>query len=447
MSLALIVLAAGQGTRMKSEQPKVLHEIGGAPLVYHALAAGRALEPERVLLVTGHGATEVEAAVHALDSDVEFVRQTDQRGTGHAVAQAAPLMADFGGDVVVLYGDTPFISATTLIKLTKAREQNDIAVLGFEAADPGRYGRLVMSGEVLEKIVEYKDADAATRAIRLCNSGIMIASAELMFELVAALSTDNAAAEYYLTDIVELARSKDKAVTSVLCSEAETLGVNSRADLARAEAVFQDRARAAAMDAGVTLRAPETVHLAYDTRFGPDVIVEPHVVFGTGVSLETGAHIRSFSHLEGCHIGSGAVVGPHARLRPGTILGPAARIGNFVELKKAEIGSGAKVNHLSYVGDASVGDNANIGAGTITCNYDGVFKHRTEIGSDAFIGSNTMLVAPLKVGPGAMTASGSVITEDVPEDALAIARTRQQNKIGLARKFFETLRGRKKKLK
>lgn len=443
MSIALIVLAAGQGTRMKSDLPKVLHEVGGAPLVHHALTAGRALAPARVVLVTGHGAAQVEDVVESFDPGVEFMRQSEPLGTGHAVAQAAPLLADFDGDVVVLYGDTPFISAETLVHLTAARRNHEIAVLGFQAADPGRYGRLVKDGDCLRKIVEYKDADEATRAISLCNSGILIAPAKLLFKLIDALSPDNAAGEYYLTDIVELACAENRSVTAVTCPEAETLGVNSRVDLARAEAVFQKRARSAAMDAGVTLRHPETVHLAYDTQFGRDVVIEPNVVFGPGVRIEDGVHIKSFSHLEGCHIGKSAVIGPYARLRPGARLDAEARIGNFVELKNAEIGPGAKVNHLSYVGDARVGERANIGAGTITCNYDGVSKHRTDIGAEAFIGSNTMLVAPVTVGRGALTASGSVITTDVPDEALAIARSPQINKPGFARKLFQTLRRRK----
>ncbi|MEM6482031.1 MAG: bifunctional UDP-N-acetylglucosamine diphosphorylase/glucosamine-1-phosphate N-acetyltransferase GlmU [Pseudomonadota bacterium] len=447
MSLALIVLAAGQGTRMKSDLPKVLHKIGGASLMQHALRAGASLEPERIILVTGHGAEQVEEIALALDPEIEFARQSQQKGTGHAVAQAAPLLADFEGDVAVLYADTPFITSETLARLKAARGSHDIGVLGFEALDPGRYGRLVMKGDSLEKIVEYKEADAATRAITFCNSGIMVAPARLLFALIDALCPDNAAGEYYLTDVIERARAEGLSVTAVSCSEDETLGVNSRAELAQAEAIFQHRARAAAMAAGVTMTAPDTVYLSHDTRLGRDIIVEPHVVFGPGVQVDDGTFIRSFSHLEGCDIGKNAVIGPYARLRPGASLGDAARIGNFVELKNADIGAGAKVNHLSYVGDARVGSRANIGAGTITCNYDGVNKHHTDIGANAFIGSNTMLVAPVSVGRGALTASGSVITKDVPDEALAIARARQDNKPGLARRFFEALRSRKVKSK
>ncbi|MEL7013188.1 MAG: bifunctional UDP-N-acetylglucosamine diphosphorylase/glucosamine-1-phosphate N-acetyltransferase GlmU [Pseudomonadota bacterium] len=442
MSLALIVLAAGRGTRMKSDLPKVLHEIGGASLMQHALAAGGKLNPERVILITGQGAEQVERAAHALDPILEFVRQTEQKGTGHAVAQAAPKLADFEGDAVVLYADTPFITPDTLARLRLARRTHDIAVLGFETDTPGRYGRLVISEGNLERIVEYKDADAATRALTFCNSGIMVAPARLLFELIDALRPDNAAGEYYLTDIVEHARAAGKSVTAVACPEAETLGVNSREELSHAEAVFQDRARGAAMACGVSMVAPDTVYLSHDTSLARDVVIEPHVVFGPGVRVEEGARIRAFSHLEGCHIGKASVIGPYARVRPGAVLGEAVRIGNFVELKNAEIEAGAKINHLSYVGDASVGAQANIGAGTITCNYDGVSKHRTKIGAGAFVGSNTMLVAPVSVGRGALTASGSVITKDVPDEALAVARARQDNKPGLARKLFDKLRSR-----
>ncbi|MEM6375418.1 MAG: bifunctional UDP-N-acetylglucosamine diphosphorylase/glucosamine-1-phosphate N-acetyltransferase GlmU [Pseudomonadota bacterium] len=447
MSLALIVLAAGQGTRMNSDLPKVLHEIGGAPLLQHALTAGRALRPDRVVLVTGHGGAEVETVARSLHPGIEFVQQAEQCGTGHAVAQAAPLLAEFEGDVAVLYGDTPFITPRTLQQLSQARSDHDIVVLGFEAKDPGRYGRLVMSGQSLEKIVEFQDADTSTRAITFCNSGILMASARTLFELIGTLQPDNAAGEYYLTDIIGHARAGGQSVTAVSCPEAETLGVNSRAELAHAEALFQSAARNKALASGVTLRAPDTVSFSHDTDLGRDVIVEPHVVFGPRVRVEAGAWIKSFSHLEGCHVGAGAMIGPYARLRPGTTLGETARIGNFVEIKNAEIGAGSKVNHLSYVGDARVGAEANIGAGTITCNYDGVFKHRTEIGAEAFIGSNTMLVAPVSVGRGALTASGSVITGDVPDEAMAIGRAKQQNKPGLARRFFEALRARKAKQK
>ncbi len=440
MTTALIVLAAGRGSRMKSDRPKVLHELGGVPLFAHALAAGRALGAERTLLVVGHGGDMVGRAARDLDPEVIVVEQAEQRGTAHAVRQARKALTGFEGDAVVLYGDTPFVRPQTLQAMREARARHDVVVLGFEPADPGRYGRLVMAGERLERIVEYRDATEAERAITLCNSGIVMADAELLFSLAAAVGNDNASGEYYLTDIVELAGRRGLSAGVVRCEEAETLGINTRAELAAAEAAFQARARAQALENGVTLLAPETVFFALDTVLGRDVVVEPNVVFGPGVTVETGARIRAFSHLEGCHVGAGAIVGPYARLRPGAELSNDVRIGNFVEIKNAQIGDGAKVNHLSYIGDAEIGAGTNIGAGTVTCNYDGVMKHRTVIGRRAFIGSDTMLVAPVTVGDEAMTASGSVITQDVPDGSLALGRARQVNKPGFARRLFERLK-------
>ena len=429
---------------MLSDTPKVLHEVGGAPLFVHALKAGAALEPERTVLVVGHGADAVAAAAKDWAPEAVIVRQEEQLGTAHAVLQAREALAGASGDAVVLYGDTPFIRPETLARMAEARAAGHaVVVLGFDAADPGRYGRLVMEGDRLARIVEWKDASAEERAIRLCNSGVVMVEAALLLELSAAVGNDNAAGEYYLTDVVALANGRGLSVTAVLCDEAETMGVNTRADLARAEAAFQDRARAEALAAGVTLVVPETVYFSADTLLGRDAVVEPHVVFGPGVTVETGARIRAFSHLEGAHVGGGATVGPYARLRLGAELSNGAHVGNFVEIKNAVIGEGAKVSHLSYIGDASVGDATNIGAGTITCNYDGVFKHRTAIGARAFIGSNTMLVAPVSIGDEAMTASGSVITENVPDGALAVARARQATKPGLARRFMERLRAQK----
>lgn len=438
MPTALIVLAAGQGTRMNSDLPKVLHPLGGAPLFAHALASGAALSPARVVVVAGVGAEAVRSAAQSFDDAIEVVVQSEQLGTAHAVAQAAPALARFSGDAVVLYGDTPFIRPSTLSAMQKARAAgHDVVVLGFQATDPGRYGRLVMQGDSLEKIVEFKDASHEERAITLCNSGVVMADAQAMFELVGAVNSHNASGEHYLTDIVEIARARGLSATAVTCDEAETLGINTRTELAGAEAIFQANARVAALENGATLIAPDTVFFAHDTHLGRDCVVEPNVVFGPGVSVESGATIRAFSHLEGCHIGSGASVGPYARLRPGTELSNGAKAGNFVELKNATLGEGAKVNHLSYVGDASVGNAANIGAGTVTCNYNGIEKFRTEIGARAFIGSDTMLIAPVKVGDEAMTASGSVITKDVPDGALALGRAEQTNKPGAARRLFE----------
>jgi bifunctional UDP-N-acetylglucosamine pyrophosphorylase/glucosamine-1-phosphate N-acetyltransferase len=443
MSIALVILAAGQGTRMNSDLPKVLHPLGGAPLFAHALATGASLEPERTILVTGHGAEAVAGAARAIDPDIEIVEQAEQLGTAHAVLQARPLLEGFAGDVVVLYGDTPFVRPETLQAMAEARATHDVVVLGFEAADPGRYGRLAMSGNTLDRIIEFKDATPEERRITFCNSGIKMASAATMLALLDEVGNDNAAGEYYLTDIVALARAKGLSATAVTCDEAETLGINTRPELAAAEAAFQARARLEALENGTTLLAPETVWFALGTHLGRDVVVEPNVVFGPGVTVETGARIRAFSHLEGAHVGAGAIVGPYARLRPGAEISNDAHIGNFVEIKNAEIGEGAKVNHLSYVGDASVGAATNIGAGTITCNYDGVMKHRTEIGAHAFIGSDTMLVAPVKVGDRAMTATGTVVTRDIPEGALAIGRAEMLVKPGLAQKLFDKLKAAK----
>lgn len=445
MSFALIVLAAGKGSRMKSDMPKVLHKIAGAPMLIHALRAGQTLGPDRTVVVAGHGADKVAETVRNFDPQAEVVLQAEQLGTAHAVAQAGRSLDTHAGDAVVLYGDTPFISAETLARMAAARTAHDVVILGFHAADPARYGRLVMDGDVLTRIVEFKDADAAERAITFCNSGVVMARTATLFELIAGVGSENAQGEYYLTDIVEIARQKGLSATAIACDEAETLGVNSRADLAAAEAAFQARARSDALDNGVTMPAPDTVHFCHDTVIGRDCVIEQNVVFGPEVTVETGAHIRAFSHLEGCHVSRGATVGPYARLRPGTELAENVRIGNFCEIKNAVIDEGAKVNHLSYVGDASIGAQSNIGAGTVTCNYDGVMKHRTEIGKRVFIGSDTMLVAPVKVGDEAMTASGSVITRDVAEGALAISRADQVEKPGLARKMFEILNLKKKK--
>lgn len=445
MSTHLILLAAGEGTRMQSERPKVLHEIGGLPLFAHALASGAGLDGRRIL-VAGHGAGEVRKAAEALDPEIRVVTQEEQNGTAHAVTIADAELDGAVGDAIVLYGDTPFIRPETLERMAEARALGaDIVVLGFEAADPGRYGRLVTEGNTLLSIVEWKDASEAERAITLCNSGVVMADAATLLELVRAVDNENASGEYYLTDIVGIGRTRGLSARVVTCDEAETMGVNTRADLAMAEALFQARKRSEAMETGVTLDAPETIHFSHDTHLGRDARVEPNVVFGPGVTVESGAQIRAFSHLEECHVGAGCVVGPYARLRPGTELSNGAKIGNFVEIKNAEIGEGAKVNHLTYIGDATIGSGSNIGAGTITCNYDGVFKHRTTIGENVFIGSNTMLVAPVTVGDEAMTATGTVVTKDVPSGDMAVARTPQLNKSGFARRFMAKLRAAKAK--
>ena len=445
MSNSVIILAAGKGTRMESDLPKVLHHLAGAPMLLHVMKSSATLEPERLVIIAGHGADAVGAVARDYSETAQVVLQSEQLGTGHAVSQAKSALADCTGDVIVLYGDTPFVRPETLQALLAARKTADIVVLGFQAANAGRYGRLVMQGSAVLRIVEYKDASEQERAITFCNSGVICAKADVLFSLLEAVGNDNASKEYYLTDIVQLANDRNLSVAAVHCDEAETMGINSRAELAQAEASFQSRTRMEMMALGVSLTAPETVYFAYDTVLGRDSQVEPNVVFGPGVTVENGARIRAFSHLEGCHISSGAVVGPYARLRPGTELAENVRIGNFVEIKNARIEDGAKVNHLSYIGDANIGEASNIGAGTITCNYDGVGKHHTEIGASVFIGSNTMLVAPVTVGDAAMTASGSVITKNVEPGALAIARSEQSNKPGLAVKLFAMLRRKKVK--
>jgi bifunctional UDP-N-acetylglucosamine pyrophosphorylase/glucosamine-1-phosphate N-acetyltransferase len=440
MQVSVIVLAAGQGTRMNSDLPKVLHQIAAAPLLHHALSVARNLEPSRIVVVTGHGGEAVAASALGWSETVDTVLQDPQLGTAHAVAQAAPLLADAAGEAIVLYADTPLIREETLRSMLDARSRHGVVVLGFHARDPGRYGRLLTLGDELIAIREFKDASAEERSVTLCNSGVICAETSTLLALVAEVGNANAAGEFYLTDIVELARARGLSAGVVLCDEAETLGVNTRAQLAEAEAAFQARARAAALENGVTLTAPETVFFALDTHIGRDAIIGPNVLFGPGVTVESGAEIKGFCHLEGCHISRGATVGPFARLRPGAELAEDVHVGNFVEIKNAILDEGVKIGHLTYIGDADIGAHTNIGAGTITCNFDGVMKHRTSIGKRAFIGSDTMLIAPVTVGDGALTASGSVITEDVPPDAVAIGRARQVNKPGLAVRMFEKLK-------
>jgi bifunctional UDP-N-acetylglucosamine pyrophosphorylase / glucosamine-1-phosphate N-acetyltransferase len=441
MATALIILAAGQGTRMNSDLPKVLHRIAGAPLLVHAMRSGAGVEPERTVIVAGHGAEAVTKAAKDWDESVDVVLQAEQRGTGHAVKQALPALEGFEGRVIVLYGDTPLIRPETLEAMLAAT--SDVVVLGFEAADPARYGRLVVHLGQLYRIIEYKDATDEERKITLCNSGVICADVKVLSRLVGGLKDDNASGEFYLTDIIAAARADGMTAEVVTCPQTETMGVDSRAGLAAAEAAMQARLRTEVMENGVTLTAPETVFLSYDTVIGRDTIIGPHVIFGPDTTVESEAEILPFCHLEGCHISSGARVGPFARLRPGAELAADVHVGNFVEVKNSILDEGVKVGHLSYLGDAHIGEHANIGAGTITCNYDGVMKHRTEIGARAFIGSDTMLVAPVTVGAGAMTASGSVITSDVPENALAVARARQVNKTGFATKLFEILKFKK----
>ncbi|MBR0671887.1 bifunctional UDP-N-acetylglucosamine diphosphorylase/glucosamine-1-phosphate N-acetyltransferase GlmU [Neoroseomonas soli] len=421
MNPAAIILAAGLGTRMRSPRPKVMHPLAGRPMIRHLLAAAEA-RFGRIAVVVGPDMPELEAAVAPHDIAV----QRERLGTGHAALQAGSLLGGHPGDVAVLYGDNPLVSEATLGRLLAARAQADLVLLAMRPADPGHYGRVITAPDGgVERVVEWADANEAERAVGLCNAGVVCAPSADLFRWLAAVRNDNAKGEYYLTDVVALARAEGRRVAFVEAPEAELRGINSKAELATAEAEVQAALRAAAMAGGTTMQAPETVFLSFDTRLGADVVLEPHVVFGPGVTVEESATIRAFSHLEGCTVKREAIIGPYARLRPGTVVEPRAHVGNFVELKAVTLGEGAKANHLAYLGDASIGAGANIGAGTITCNYDGVHKHRTEIGAGAFIGSDTALVAPVKVGARALVGAGSVITANVPDDALAIARGRQ----------------------
>jgi bifunctional UDP-N-acetylglucosamine pyrophosphorylase/glucosamine-1-phosphate N-acetyltransferase len=432
-----IVLAAGEGSRMKSDRAKVLHEVAGRSMLAHVLASVAAAGVGNVAVVVGPGRDDVRAETLRIAPHADVFVQSERLGTAHAVLAARVALAAGYDDLIVLFADTPLVTGATILALREALAAGaGVAALGFEAADPFGYGRFLQdSGGRLAAIREEKDASADERAIRLCNAGLMAIDGRRAFELLARIGNDNAKREYYLTDIVELARADGLETRVVVADETEVLGVNDRIQLAQAEAVLQTRLRRAAMAAGTTLVAPETVFLAHDTALGRDVVIEPHVVFGPGVTVADGAVIHSFSHLEGARVGAGATIGPYARLRPGAALAEKAKVGNFVEIKNARVAAGAKVNHLTYIGDADIGANANIGAGTITCNYDGFFKYRTVIGENAFIGSNSALVAPVTVGAGAYVGSGSVVTKDVPADSLAVARGRQIEKGGWAQAF------------
>ncbi|MFC3051734.1 bifunctional UDP-N-acetylglucosamine diphosphorylase/glucosamine-1-phosphate N-acetyltransferase GlmU [Kordiimonas pumila] len=430
----VIILAAGKGTRMKSSLHKVLHAVGGKPMLSYLMETVSALGTKETILVVGSGKEQLEAAYpHA-----KFVTQAEQLGTGHAARVAVDAMGAITGPVIVLFGDVPFIPLSIMQTMTaKAVEAGTgIVALGFTPADAGRYGRMIVGADgCLERIVEYKDASDAERAVTLCNSGMMVINGTHAQKWLHALSNENAAGEYYLTDLVALARKDGQTVQVVEADEADVLGINSRADLAHAEKVLQTKWRRAALDAGVTMTDPDTVYFSADTKIAHDVTIEPGVFFGPGVTIETGATIKAYSHLEGAYIKAGASIGPFARLRPGADIGADAKIGNFVEVKKATIDTGAKVSHLSYIGDATIGADANIGAGTITCNYDGFLKYQTIIGAGAFIGSNSALVAPVKIGDGAIIGAGSVITQDVSPDALGVARGKQHESAGYATTF------------
>ncbi|HJT43332.1 MAG TPA: bifunctional UDP-N-acetylglucosamine diphosphorylase/glucosamine-1-phosphate N-acetyltransferase GlmU [Rhizomicrobium sp.] len=442
MSKAAIILAAGQGTRMKSAWPKVLHKVAGMPLLGHVVAALRGAGVARIVVVTSASGQAVRDCAKSLGA--ECVIQQQQLGTGHAASCAQDALADFSGTLVVVNGDMPLLTAGTIAQCITAQARTGLAMLAFEAADPAAYGRVLLRPDgFLNRIVEFKDASESERSVTLCNAGCYAADAKNFFRWTSLLQNGNAQGEYYLTDVPILARQDNVPCAVAVTDEVSVCGVNSRAELAQAEQKFQARFRARLLTDGVTMTAPETVFFAHDTVVENDVEIEPFVVFGPGVTVKTGARIRGHSHLEGATVASGALVGPFARLRPGAKIGEGAHIGNFVEVKNALIEKGAKANHLTYLGDALVGAGANIGAGTITCNYDGFTKALTEIGAGAFIGSNTALVAPVKVGAGATTAAGSVITKDVTADALAVARGKQSEIAGWAKTFRERQQAKK----
>ena len=427
-----IILAAGQGTRMKSAKPKVMHEVAHLPLLGHVIAAMKGAGIARIVVVTAPAADEVRAFAKSLGA--ESAVQDKQLGTGHAAACAASALKDFSGVLIVSYGDMPLVTAKTFEDSFAAREEAGMAIVAFHSESKA-YGRVIVDDGFLYRIVEYKDADEHQRAVKLCNAGIMAADAQSFFKWAGKLENNNSQKEFYLTDIPTFAKADGVNCAVVEAEEREMMGVNSRAELAACEAVMQERLRAKLLNDGVGMTAPQTVYLAHDTVIEADAQIGPYVVFGPGVTVRAGAQIKSHSHLEGADVGKGALVGPYARLRPGAVLEEDVHIGNFVEVKKARIEKGAKANHLTYIGDARVGAGANIGAGTITCNYDGFDKHVTDIGAGAFIGSDTALVAPVKIGDGAITGAGSVITKDVEANALAVTRSEQRQISGWAEKF------------
>lgn len=429
-----LILAAGLGTRMKSALPKAAHAIAGRPMLAHVMTTATEAGADRMAVVIGAEMDALCSIAQKTNPDAKCFMQNERLGTAHAVLAAREAIAETTGRVVVLYGDSPLVRPETITRLLAALDGGvAVAVLGFEATNPTGYGRLLRDETgALTAIREENDANAQEKSMRLCNSGLMAFRAETMLGLLDAIGNNNAKGEYYLTDVVAVARAQGYSVAVELCGEDEVLGVNDRAQLAGVEAIMQQRLREAAMREGATLIAPETVTFSYDTRLAPDVIVEPNVFFGPGVTVETGARIHAFSYLEKAHIQAGALIGPFARLRPGAEIGQGAKVGNFVEVKNATVEPGAKLNHLSYIGDARVGAKSNIGAGTIVCNYDGFNKHFTDIGAGAFIGSNSALVAPVKIGDGAVVGSGSVITRDVEPDELALERNEQMHVPGWA---------------
>ena len=440
---AAVILAAGKSTRMKSSRSKVLHHVGGRSMLSWVADTARAVGADKIVCVVGEGNADVRKAAEDLGLDIAL--QEPQLGTGHAVLCAKEALAGFEGNMAVLYADTPFVKPETLERVFDSLERMGVTVLGFEPEEPGFYGRLITKDGELTAIVEARDATNEILDIGLCNSGVMAASTKDMFSALDRVGNKNVKGEYYLTDIVEILRGDGRAARVITADEGEVLGVNSRVDLATAEMAFQMGMRQAMLIKGVTLRDPDTTYFSYDTAIEPDAEIGANVVFGPGVSIAKDAVIHPFCHLEGAKVGEGAQIGPFARLRPGTEMAAGTKAGNFVETKKAKIGKGSKINHLSYIGDAEVGEGANIGAGTITCNYDGYFKHKTEIGDGAFVGTNSSLVAPVKIGKGAYLGSGGVITKDVPEGALAVARSEQVNKDGWADRYNAAQKKRKSK--
>ncbi len=431
-----VVLAAGEGVRMRSSRPKVLHAVAGRSMIAHALAAAREAGAVDVAVVVGPNRDDVAEAARKAAPGVEIFVQTERLGTAHAVLAARAAIARGYDDVLVTYADIPLVCGATLEALRAGLAAGaDLVALGFAPADPTGYGRLIERDGRLVAIREHKDATAEERAARLCNAGPVAFAGAHALAMLDAVTPNNAQKEYYLTDLVEIAGARGLNAQAIEADEAEVMGVNNRVQLAAAEAAMQARLRERAMLEGATLVAPETVFLSFDTTIGRDVLIEPHVVIGPGVSIADGAVVHAFSHLEGAKVAEGATIGPYARLRPGADIGVKAKVGNFVEIKKATVETGAKVNHLTYIGDARIGAGANIGAGTITCNYDGFGKYKTDIGVNAFIGSNSSLVAPVKIGDGAFVGSGSVVTKDVEADALAVARGRQENREGWAKAF------------
>ena len=434
---SVIVLAAGMGTRMRSDTHKVLHPIAGKPMLMHLLDTVDGLGAEECVVVVGKGRDQLEEALNG--RGVKIAHQAEQKGTAHAVQQAEQVLAGFNGNIIILYGDTPFVAAETLTEMLQRLDAPDapaVVVLASSPEDPKAYGRVILgSGDTIARMVEYKDATEAERAVRLCNSGMMAVRSADLWRWLAQVGNDNAAGEYYLPDVVMVAAQEGRPSVAVETDSWQTAGVNSRAELAHLELDWQRRRREEALEQGATLVDPESVWFSHDTKLGRDCTIEPHVVFGPGVVIDEGATIRAFCHIEGATIAGDCEVGPFARLRPGAILERGAKVGNFVEVKKARLGPGAKANHLSYIGDADVGAKANIGAGTITCNYDGFGKYQTKIGAGAFIGSNTALVAPVSVGDGAIVGAGSTITKDVAADELAVARGEQKGLAGWAARF------------